>query len=160
MREDEPSRRPFWHLRRRPEAVASDVDEELAAHIDMRAEELRATGLSTAAARREALRRFGDIEQTRRYCRQQSLGKDTRMQRTLLMGELIDDLRTSLRGLLRAPLLTLAIVTTVGVGIGATTVIFSGINAALLQPLPYADSDRLVRIYTDSPPNKFRLSVA
>jgi hypothetical protein len=39
-------------------------------------------------------------------------------------------------------------------------VIFSAIHAALLQPLPYADPGRLVRIYTDAPPNRFRFSVA
>ena len=49
---------------------------------------------------------------------------------------------------------------TVGLGIGATTVIFAAVNAALLQPLPYAEPARLVRIYTDAPPNKFRFSVA
>ena len=69
-------------------------------------------------------------------------------------------MRISLRGLLRAPMMTLTIVATVGLGIGATTVIFGAIHAALLRPLPYADPDRLVRIYTDAPPNKFRFSVA
>ena len=57
-------------------------------------------------------------------------------------------------------MMTLTIVITVGLGIGATTVIFSAIDAALLRPLPYADPDRLVRIYLDAPPNKFRFSVA
>ena len=73
---------------------------------------------------------------------------------------LIQDLRICLRGLLKAPMMTLTIVITVGLGIGATTVIFSAIDAALLRPLPYADPDRLVRIYLDAPPNKFRFSVA
>lgn len=57
-------------------------------------------------------------------------------------------------------MMTLTIVVTVGLGIGATTVIFSAIHAALLRPLPYADAGRLVRIYTDAPPNRFRFSVA
>src|SRR5215203_3037007 len=160
MSEHEPVRRPFWHLRRGRGGIAADVDDELAVHLDMRAEELQATGMSRDAARREALRRFGDLAGTRRYCRQQALGKENRMHRSLLLADLMDDLRISLRGLIRAPLMTAAIVITVGLGIGATTVIFSGINAAFLRPLPYPDPDRLVRIYTDAPPNKFRFSVA
>jgi len=64
MREDEPARRPFWHLRRRPPAVASDVDEELAAHIDMRAEELRATG---CPLRRHVVKRSDDSATSRRH---------------------------------------------------------------------------------------------
>ena len=43
---------------------------------------------------------------------------------------------------------------TVGLGIGATTVIFARCHAALLRPLPYADPGRLVRIYTDTPPKQ------
>src|SRR5437762_5467616 len=77
-----------------------------------------------------------------------------------MVRDLLQDLRVSLRGLLRAPMMTLTIVVTVGLGIGATTVIFGAIQAALLRPLPYADPDRLVRIYTDAPPYKFRFSVA
>src|SRR5262249_23850376 len=70
------------------------------------------------------------------------------------------DLRIALRGLLRAPVMTLVIVGTVGLGVGAATAIFSAVNAALLRPLPYANAERLLRIYTDSPPNRFRFSVA
>lgn len=70
------------------------------------------------------------------------------------------DIRVSIRTLVRAPLLALTIVVTVGIGIGATAAIFSAIDAALLQPLPYAHSGRLVRIYTDAPPFKWRFSAA
>src|SRR5262245_24170583 len=69
------------------------------------------------------------------------------------------DLKISLRGLVRSPILSLTIVLTVGLGIGATTAMFSAINAALLRPLPYADAGRLVRLYTDSPPSKFPFSM-
>ncbi len=82
------------------------------------------------------------------------------MHRRLLLDELIQDLRIGLRGLLRARLLTLTIVATVGLGIGATTVIFGAVNATLLRPLPYAHPERLVRIFTDAPPNRFPFSVA
>ncbi|OLC77943.1 MAG: hypothetical protein AUH72_16820, partial [Acidobacteria bacterium 13_1_40CM_4_65_8] len=73
---------------------------------------------------------------------------------------MLQDVRICLRNLLRVPLLTVTVVLTVGLGIGATTVIFSAVNAALLRPLPYADPDGLVRIFTDAPPNKFPFSVA
>jgi len=56
--------------------------------------------------------------------------------------------------------MTMTIVATVGLGIGATTVIFAAINAALLRSLPYSDPSRLVRVYTDAPPNRFPFSVA
>ncbi|HEY6211169.1 MAG TPA: ABC transporter permease, partial [Vicinamibacterales bacterium] len=150
----------FWYLRRRPDAIQSEVDEELRLHLEMRTEELIAQGLKPADARREAERRFGDVAGTRDYCRRQDQEKDTRMQRRLLFEDLAQDLQVGLRGLLRAPLTTAIIITTVGLGIGATTTIFAAIDAALLRPLPYRDPSKLVRIYTDAPPNKFRLSAA
>ena len=81
------------------------------------------------------------------------------MRRVLVLDDMVQDFRISFRGLLRLPMMALTIIATVGLGIGATTAIFSAINAALLRPLPYHDAERLVRIYTDSPPNRFRFSV-
>ena len=72
----------------------------------------------------------------------------------------MEDILVGIRSLRRVPILALTIVVTVGVGIGATAAIFSAIDAAMLRPLPYADPGRLVRIYTDSPPFKFRFSAA
>ena len=160
MRQHHPGRRPFWYLRRGPKTVRDEVDEELRVHLDMKVEELRSGGMPIDEARREALRRFGDVEHTRRYCRQQDEQKETRMQRALMVEDFAQDVRISVRSLLRAPVLTLTILVTVGLGIGATTAIFSAVNATLLRPLPYAQPDRLVRIYTDTPPFKFRFSVA
>ena len=150
----------FWYLRRRPSAVRNEVDEELRIHLEMRIEDLRANGLSPDEARREAERQFGDIEGTRRYCRRQDLEKENRVQRLLFVQDLAQDARIGLRNLLRVPALALTVVVTVGLGIGATTAIFAAVNAALLQPLPYKDPDRLVRIYTDAPPNLYPFSVA
>jgi predicted permease len=150
----------FWYLRRRPDAVRDDVDEELRVHLEMRIEELRSAGLSPGEARRQAVRQFGDIEGTRQYCRRQDLEKENRVQRRLFVQDFGQDVRMGLRNLLRAPGLAATVVVTVGLGIGATTAIFAAVNAALLQPLPYTDPHRLVRIYTDAPPNRFSFSVA
>jgi putative ABC transport system permease protein len=153
-------RRPFWYLRRSSDRVAAEIDEELRSHLEMRADELQRRGLSPDAAMREAMRQFGDLDTTRQYCREQDEQLEARMRRGLVLEELLQDLRISLRGLLRAPVMTLAIVLTVGLGIGATTAIFGAIDAALLRPLPYAQPNDLVRIYTDSAPNRFPFSVA
>jgi predicted permease len=56
------------------------------------------------------------------------------------------DLRYALRGLSRRPAFTFAAVVTLAVGIGATTAIFSVVYSVLIKPLPYPDSDELVRI--------------
>ncbi len=150
--------RPFWYLRRR--SVQSDVDEELNVHLEMRVEELRSRGMPIEDARREALRQFGDLEGTREYCRRKDEEKETQMQRSLMFQDFTQDVRIGFRSLMRVPILTLTIIVTVGVGIGATAAIFSAIDAALLRPLPYAHPERLVRIYTDAPPFKWRFSVA
>ncbi|HEV7671244.1 MAG TPA: ABC transporter permease [Thermoanaerobaculia bacterium] len=60
---------------------------------------------------------------------------------------MLHDLRIAVRQLLRQPGLTAALIATLALGIGATTAIFSLINAVLLQPLPYPNPDRLVRIW-------------
>src|SRR5205809_1931722 len=70
------------------------------------------------------------------------------MRRTTLFW--LDDLRRDVsyaaRGLARNPGFATAAVVTLALGIGATTAVFSVVNAVLLRPLPYPDSDRLVRI--------------
>ena len=81
------------------------------------------------------------------------------MQREMWLSDLPQDVRIAFRGLLRAPALAATILLTVGLGIGATTVIFAAVDAALLRPLPYRDPDRLAWIYLDSPPFMFRFSL-
>ncbi len=81
------------------------------------------------------------------------------MRRSLMIEDLAQDVRISLRVVLRAPITAMVIVATVGLGIGATTAVFTAVNAALLRPLPYAEPERLVRVYTDVPPNRFPFSV-
>src|SRR5215470_18459141 len=54
------------------------------------------------------------------------------------------DLKYALRSLLRAPGFTIAVVLTLGLGLGANTAIFSVIRAVMLKPLPHRDGDRLI----------------
>jgi putative ABC transport system permease protein len=75
------------------------------------------------------------------------------------MPHLWRDIRHSLRSLARVPALSATIVLTVGIGLGATSAMIGLVRAVLVDPLPYAHSEELVWIYTDTPPYWFRLSV-
>src|SRR5437660_7655955 len=64
------------------------------------------------------------------------------------MDRFVQDLRYAVRKLASAPAFTLAAVATLAIGIGATTAIFSTVNATLLRPLPYPHSEDLVALRT------------
>lgn len=61
----------------------------------------------------------------------------------------MNDLRYALRGFMQTPAFTTAAVVALALGIGASTAVFSVIDAVLLSPLPYADAHRVVRVHNE-----------
>lgn len=120
--------------RRRPER---DLDDEVSFHVEMLVESNIRRGMSPAAARTAALSAFGGVTQMK---------EEYRDQRTLPWVEMfLQDARYGLRSLARTPAFTAAALLTLALGIGATTAVFSVINAVFLQPLPYHEPDRIVQ---------------
>ncbi|MGD8321638.1 MAG: hypothetical protein PVJ02_14335, partial [Gemmatimonadota bacterium] len=67
------------------------------------------------------------------------------------MGTFLSDLRFGVRMLVKRPGLSLAVVTTFGLGIGLTTTVFSIVNGALFKGLPFPDADRVVLVGRTEP---------
>ncbi len=140
---------PRWrrYLRFWGPDVEADIDDELRFHLDMRERDFRAAGLPPAVAREEALARFGDPDQVARWLRDHDTRKLRQHRRTEAMSDLMQDTRYGLRRLWKGPGFTLAVVLVLALGIGATTAIFSVLDAALLRPLPYSEPERLVVVH-------------
>ncbi|HMG02539.1 MAG TPA: ABC transporter permease [Edaphobacter sp.] len=141
---------PLWRRYLRffgPDAKA-DVDDELAFHLETKVEELVARGWTPEAAREEARRRFGDVEGVRAACeRLQSEREEHRRRRDYGM-ELRQDVAYGIRQLRRSWVTSLLAVVTLGVGIGAVAAVFSILYAVVLHPLPFAQPDRIVNVWS------------
>ncbi len=138
--------------------IDADLEAELALHLELRITELVAGGMSEPQAREEALRRFGNLEEARRYCR--SLDADrarTARQRDFLQGWR-QDLGFAFRQLFRNPAFTIVAVLTLGLGIGANTAIFSVVHKLLLAPLPFANAERIVVLMVSSAKSGFQMT--
>src|SRR5690606_26275317 len=122
----------------RRDAIERDLDDELQAHFELLVDEYRAGGMDDASARRAARLEIGGTAHVKDAVRD--------VRRGGWLDALGQDVRHALRMFRRSPGFAATAVVSLAVGIAAATALFSMVNAALLNPFPYADSNRLVRI--------------
>ena len=123
--------------------VERELDDELRFHIEREAEKYVAAGMSRDAALRQARLAFGGIARVK---------DDTRDVRGISWLEiLLADVRYALRGLRARPGFTAAVVTTLGLGIGANAAMFGVIDRVMLRPPAYIrDPGSVSRLYLTS----------
>ncbi|HXT17544.1 MAG TPA: ABC transporter permease [Gemmatimonadaceae bacterium] len=126
----------------RPRATEREADAELAFHLEMETEKYRRAGLTPDAARRAALLAFGGVNQTAEALRD--------VQRLAWIDDTIRDLKYSARTLRRAPAFTAAVVATLALTVGSATGVFAVVHAIVIAPLPYAQPERLIRIWEEN----------
>jgi predicted permease len=112
--------------------------EEMEFHVESMVEELTVQGMPEAEARAAALRKFGNPTRTSEEARSTWIAR--------WMSDLAQDLRHTFRGMRRDAGFTAFTILIAGLGIGASSTVFSVINAILLRPLPFRDPARLVWI--------------
>ncbi len=129
--------RLWWTLR--PSRRDAELELELRLHLELAAEDGRRRAGSADDAERAAVMRFGNVAHSMDALRDQ---------RGLpWLDDLARDLRYGLRALHRNPMFAAVTLLTLGMGIGATTTIFSVVNAVIIRPLPYPEPDALVGVW-------------
>ena len=146
-----PGWRRIFRLPLGERSLERDIDDELAFHLSMREEKLRSLGVAADAARARAHARFGDPADVRSEC----LTIDRQHAREVRLMEWLEslwsDFRYAFRTFQRMPTFTAVATITLALGIGATTAMFTLVNSILLRPLPYPESDRIVRVIQSYP---------
>src|SRR5580698_6210155 len=123
--------------------LEADLDKELRFHFENQVADKVRSGIPEGEARRLTRIEFGGIEQVKEDCRER--------RGTMGLESLLQDLRYALRMFAKSPGFSAIAILTVVLSIGATTAIFSLVDATLLHPLPYPHPEELVRIEDDLP---------
>ena len=141
------SRRPFLRSLRPGQLRADateDIKQEIELYLELRTEEFVQEGMDPQEARRLAERRFGDMTRIEAEMRREAGRQRAHRGRTMTMGGLRQDLAFALRTFRRSPGFTLVAVLTLALALGGNTAIYSVVDAALLQAMPFEDHDELV----------------
>src|SRR5688500_7595120 len=122
----------------RSNRVSADIDREMSFHMAELTDDLMARGMNEADARREARRRFGNPGVQKERTRDADI--------MTWLESLAADVRYALRALRASPIFALVTITSLGLGIGANTAIFSLINAVVLKTLPVSRPEELLQV--------------
>jgi predicted permease len=122
---------PFW-----PTEIARDVDDEIAAHLELRSEEYARRGMDPEAARQAAVLKFGNRDDVADACRLIDRRYRHQERRTHMLTDLRQDLGYAVRLCRRSPGFAAVAIATLALGMGATTTVFTLANWALLRPVP------------------------
>ncbi len=123
--------------------VEADLDQEIQSHLEMLAEENIRAGMAPKEAQRAAQIELGGIEQVKEEVRDVGIGN--------WLHGVISDFRYGVRRLRKNPVFAVVSVLTLALGIGATTAIFSHVNALILRPYSLPDLDRVVAVWETVP---------
>ena len=120
-----------------------DFAAEIKAHLQLEADDLKDEGMSEDEARRKARVAFGSVPaaQERFYLRNRLVWFDNRL----------GDIKFAVRQLLKNPGFAITAIFVLALGMGASVAIFGFVDAALLEPLPYAGVDRLMSVNESNP---------
>jgi putative ABC transport system permease protein len=118
--------------------VDAEQQQELESYVEITAEEYVARGMAPDEAQRAARRKLGNFARIREEVYE--------MNTVTFVEGMLQDLRQAVRMLRRNPAFSVTAILTLALGIGATAAMFSVVNGVVIKPLPYPDSESVVRV--------------